>query len=101
MNSAISAQQSTHQELSEKKVADFIPCLLMRHEPGSSKIFLYFHANAEDLGRAYKFLAFINVYLRVHVIAVEYPGYGIYEGGTPSAENIIEDAEIVYKFLIS
>jgi hypothetical protein len=41
------------------------------------------------LGRAYKFLAFINVYLKVHVIAVEYPGYGIYEGDMPSADKII------------
>jgi pimeloyl-ACP methyl ester carboxylesterase len=83
----------------ERKISDFIPCLLMKFETGSSKIFLYFHANAEDLGRAYKFLSFINVYLRMHVIAVEYPGYGVYEGDMPSAEKIINDADIVYNFI--
>lgn len=71
----------------------------MKYEPGSTKIFLYFHANAEDLGRSYKFLTFINIYLKMHVIAVEYPGYGIYEGDTPSAEKIIKDADVVYNFL--
>jgi hypothetical protein len=61
----------------------------MQHIKGSSKIFLYFHANAEDLGRTYKFLTFVHIYLRVHVIAVEYPGYGVYKGDSSSSEKII------------
>jgi hypothetical protein len=75
----------TKKTLSELKMGDFIPCMLLKYEQGSSKIFLYFHANAEDLGRAYKFLTYINVYLRMHVLAVEYPGYGVYQGESPSA----------------
>jgi hypothetical protein len=86
--------------ISEKKNSDFIPCLFLKYEKGSSKIFLYFHANAEDLGRAYKFLNYVHVYLRMHVMAVEYPGYGIYEGDNPNAEKIINDADIVYNFLL-
>lgn len=86
--------------IAEKKQSDFIPCLFLRYEKGSSKIFLYFHANAEDLGRAYKFLNYVHVYLRMHVIAVEYPGYGIYEGDNPNADKIINDADIVYNFLL-
>jgi len=81
------------------KSSDFIPCLLLKHDGGSSKIFLYFHANAEDLGRAYKFLTYINVYLKMHVIAVEYPGYGIYGGELPSSESIIKDADTVYNYV--
>ncbi len=50
----------------------------MKYEKGSSKMFIYFHANAEDLGRAQKFLQYVNIYLKMHVLAVEYPGYGIY-----------------------
>lgn len=65
--------------IKEKKVNDFIPCMLMKHEGGSAKLFLYFHANAEDLGRAYKFLTFVHNYLKMHVMSVEYPGYGVYE----------------------
>ena len=85
--------------LSEKNPFDFIPCLFLKYSKGSSKIFLYFHANAEDLGRTYKFLTYIHIYLKVHVIAVEYPGYGVYQGDYSSAEKIIKDADIVYNFL--
>jgi esterase/lipase len=35
----------------------------------------------------------------MHVLAVEYPGYGIYHGDSPTSDKIIADAEIVYKFL--
>ena len=73
--------------------------MFLKYQRGSSKLFLYFHANAEDLGRAQKFLTFVNIYLRMHVMAVEYPGYGIYLGDNPSAEKIINDADIVYNFL--
>lgn len=52
--------------------------MLMPYEKGSAKLFVYFHANAEDLGRSYKFLSYIQFYLRMHVLAVEYPGYGVY-----------------------
>src|SRR5436853_80448 len=85
--------------ISERSVNDFIPCLFLKYEQGSSKIFMYFHANAEDLGRSYKFLSFVHIYLRMHIIAVEYPGYGIYEGDRPNADKIIKDSDIVYKFL--
>lgn len=61
-----------------KNPIDFIPCMLLKYPRGSSKVFLYFHANAEDLGKALKFLTFVNIYMRMHVIAVEYPGYGVY-----------------------
>lgn len=81
--------------------------MLLKYPGGSSKIFLYFHANAEDLGRAYRFLTYVNLYLKMHVLAVEYPGYGVYtsngDGGdedeNTSADKIIRDAEIVYKFI--
>lgn len=66
------------EEIAKKSLHDFIPCLFMRYEPGSSKVFLYFHANAEDLGRAYKLLTYVHKYLQMHVIAMEYPGYGVY-----------------------
>jgi acetyl esterase/lipase len=36
--------------------------------------------------------------LKVHVLAVEYPGYGVYDG-SPNADQIIDDAIDVYDFL--
>lgn len=47
---------------------------------GSSKVLLYFHANAEDIVLSHELLDFIRALLRVNIIAVEYPGYGIYNG---------------------
>ena len=50
-----------------------IPCPI-----GSSKVILYFHANAEDVVLAHELLDYVKSLLRVHIIAVEYPGYGLY-----------------------
>ena len=57
-----------------------IPCLFMPNASGSSKLMIYFHGNAEDVGYASDLLDYIRTLLKVHVIAVEYPGYGIYDG---------------------
>jgi len=45
---------------------------------GSSKILLYFHANGEDTVIAQDLLENLRTFLKVDVIGVEYPGYGIY-----------------------
>ena len=45
---------------------------------GSSKLLIYFHANAEDIVLSHDLLDYMRVLLRVNIIAVEYPGYGIY-----------------------
>lgn len=38
--------------------------------------------------------------LKVHILAIEFPGYGIYPG-KPNAENIMEDSLTVWNFLIN
>lgn len=45
---------------------------------GSSKIIIYFHANAEDIVLANELLDYMRSLLRVNVIAIEYPAYGLY-----------------------
>ena len=79
----------------------------MPYTQGSSKILIYFHGNAEDVGLATELLDYIRALLRVilihlqiqiHVLAVEYPGYGIYDG-SPEAYQIEKDAVLVYDFL--
>jgi len=52
---------------------------------GSSKILIYFHGNAEDVGLSMELLIFVRDMLKVHVLAMEYPGYGIYDGN-PDAD---------------
>ena len=56
-----------------------IPCLYLPcSQQGSSKILVYFHANAEDVGLAYALLDSIRQTVKVNILAPEYPGYGIY-----------------------
>lgn len=45
---------------------------------GSSKTLIYFHANAEDIVLAHELLDYMRSLLRVNIISVEYPGYGLY-----------------------
>jgi len=70
-----------------------VPCLLLQH-PEAVHFLIYFHANSEDLGHIYMTLRYLRTLLRVHVLAVEYPGYGICSG-TPTERRVLADAEIV------
>jgi hypothetical protein len=59
---------------------------------------IYFHGNAEDVGLACELLDYVRSMLKVHILAIEYPGYGVYDG-SPDAEQILLDAETVYDYL--
>ena len=76
-----------------------IPCLFLPNESGSSKLLLYFHGNAEDIGCTLDFLDELRNQLKIHVLAVEYPGYGIYKGNS-NEKTIITDAEHVINFIL-
>ena len=44
----------------------------------------------------------MSSYCNVSILGMEYPGYGTYSGnGSASEEKIKEDAEYIYKFMIS
>jgi esterase/lipase len=75
-----------------------IPCLYLTCPRGSSKVMLYFHGNAEDIGLAYELMDHLRSTLLVHILAVEYPGYGIYVG-EPSANRVIDDADNIFNYL--
>ena len=79
------------------KGTEFIPCLFLPYTSGSSKLLLYFHGNAEDIGLSYEMLDHLRSSLKINILAIEYPGYGIYtdEGGCNS-EKITEDCNYVY-----
>lgn len=61
-----------------KRISHYIPCMHIPFHIGASKVILYFHANAEDIVLAHELLDYIRTLLRVHIIAIEYPGYGLY-----------------------
>ena len=77
-----------------------IPCLYIKCKQGSSKLLLYIHANAEDIGIAEDVLEYLSEELNVHVVAPEYPGYGIYPGH-PDAPRVTQDAINVYDYIVS
>lgn len=76
-----------------------VPCIYLASARGSSKVLVYFHGNAEDLGMSYELLCHLSNALRMHVIGVEYPGYGIYQGQS-NEKRILQDAEAVYEYLV-
>jgi hypothetical protein len=45
----------------------------------SSKIIIFFHANAEDIFISYEFVNNISKILKINVLVPEYPSYSIYK----------------------
>jgi len=76
--------------------SDSAPCLLLTYESARFLI-IYFHSNAEDLGGCRWFCQFLRDQFQVHVLAVEYPGYGVCPGPT-SCENIMDNAHAAIQF---
>eukprot|EP00826_Nyctotherus_ovalis_P044367 TRINITY_DN4787_c0_g3_i1.p1 TRINITY_DN4787_c0_g3~~TRINITY_DN4787_c0_g3_i1.p1 ORF type:complete len:307 (+),score=54.73 TRINITY_DN4787_c0_g3_i1:114-1034(+) len=75
-----------------------IPCLYIKHHYGSSKLLIYFHANAEDLGTTEEDMQELSTLLGVHILVVEYPSYGIYSGD-PNSTRITWDAINVFDYI--
>lgn len=65
-----------------------------------TKVILYFHGNAEDVSHSYEFFVRLSVTFKCSVLAVEYPGYGVYKTEGPDAETIRLDSELVFQFLL-
>ena len=74
------------QAQSKKKLIEHIPCLFLPNEDGGNKIALYFHGNAEDIGLAFDLLYLFGQRMEMHVLAIEYPGYGLYKTSKPNEE---------------
>lgn len=77
----------------KKHISHYIPCLHIPFHIGSSKTMIYFHANAEDIVLAHELLDYIRTLLRVHIIAVEYPGYGLYTDDLQKRPNTLYNAK--------
>lgn len=74
-----------------------IPCLLIQQKR-VSRLVVYFHANAEDIGQVRGFAKALSAQLSVSMLVVEYPGYGICSGEA-SEEGVLSDAEHVMRFV--
>ena len=60
-----------------------------------TKVIVYFHGNAEDVGISYEFLVKMSVTFQCSVLAVEYPGYGVYRNEEAEAETLMLNAQLV------
>jgi hypothetical protein len=69
----------------------FLPSLYARF------IVICFHANGEDLGKSYEFFCAMRDIFKVHVLAVEYPGYGMCPG-IPSEDGVMANAAAAMRF---
>jgi len=76
---------------------DSVPCLLLLYESARFLI-MFFHSNAEDLGRCRWFCQFLREQFQCHVLAVEYPGYGVC-AGTATREGILGNARAALGFV--
>lgn len=76
-----------------------IPCLWFP-APKAATVILFFHANAEDLGMSFAVLKHIRDQFKVNVLAVEYPGYGLLSGMTPSEDGVYEVALTAFRYLV-
>jgi len=75
-----------------------IPITLLQHRQGVY-VMIYLHANAEDLGVSHNHIMSLHVWLKVHLICIEYPGYGL-SMGSPSEQSVYDDCASVIRFLI-
>lgn len=55
-----------------------MPCIFLPCTEHSDKLLIYFHGNAEDVGGSYEFISTLRKHLKLNILAVEYPGYGLY-----------------------
>jgi len=90
---------SQNKDSDEKRNPDGIPCLWFP-APKAATVILFFHANAEDLGMSFAVLRHIRDQFKVNVLAVEYPGYGLLSGMTPSEDGVYEVALTAFRFLV-
>ncbi|KRX08467.1 hypothetical protein PPERSA_12948 [Pseudocohnilembus persalinus] len=79
-------------------IEKYIPCMLIKADTPSPYFLIYFHGNGEDINQSIDLLDHIRINLNVNILAMEYPGYGVYKG-SPNDKIIQEDAEIVYQYL--
>mmetsp|Transcript_902 Transcript_902/g.2164 ORF Transcript_902/g.2164 Transcript_902/m.2164 type:complete len:369 (+) Transcript_902:180-1286(+) len=77
--------------------SDAVPVVLLL-SPNARYLVLYFHSNGEDIGLCYSFARSLSTLLEVHVLLVEYPGYGICPG-TASENSLLKAAHAAFRFV--
>jgi len=77
-----------------------VVCLaLASHDPSCRNLVIYCHANSADVSVSRKYLCAMRDRLNVHIIAVEYPGYGFQTNQTPTEYNVNMAVYKVYDYV--
>mmetsp|Transcript_81362 Transcript_81362/g.225277 ORF Transcript_81362/g.225277 Transcript_81362/m.225277 type:complete len:487 (+) Transcript_81362:111-1571(+) len=79
------------------KPGDCIPAVFLQC-PNARYLILYLHSNGEDIGLCYPFGCGLRLVLEVHVLLVEYPGYGLCPGES-SEETLSKAADAAFRFV--
>merc|ERR550532_549750 len=66
--------------------------------PNARYFVLFFHGNGEDVGLCHSFGAGLRSVLEVHVLLMEFPGYGICPGRS-SEETLWQAAQAAFRFI--
>jgi len=79
------------------KPGDCVPGVFLQC-PNARYIIVYLHSNGEDIGLCYPFGCGLRLVLEVHVLLVEYPGYGLCPGRS-SEETLWEAVDAAFRFV--
>lgn len=83
----------------DERFAEGIPCMWFP-APRSAAVLLFFHGNAEDLGMSFSFVRHMRDQFKLNVLAVEYPGYGLFNYVSPSEAALKEVATTAIRFVL-
>jgi len=84
----------------DERYAEGIPCVWLP-APRAAGVILFCHGNAEDLGMCFPFVRHMRDQFKMNVLAVEYPGYGLLHGVSPSSEaGLKEVALTAFRFIL-
>lgn len=77
---------------------DVIPCMFFQHEEDTHTVLVYLHGNGADLGLCRNSCHKLQKLLKVHVLSVEYVGYGLYDG-EPNEDTVSQGVKQVFHWL--
>jgi pimeloyl-ACP methyl ester carboxylesterase len=77
-----------------------VPVLMLPLTRPTTLVLLYFHGNCTDVGNTREWLRHFGEQCSAHVLAIEYPGYGVSSsGGTTNESRVNRDSDVVLRYL--
>ena len=70
-------------------------------DEGPGKLLLYFHGNGEDIGSCYFLMSCFKRRLGCRILAMEYPGYGLYGYASKDSNQLLQDALTVFDYSVN